>query len=127
MVKFKERISKNASNKYIFGAIKREKWKGFEDTVKRTTKIKIDGKIKDIVEQKNILGLLAVKSDQSKSALDIKNALSFPLAIVSLPLASADGTMRKTKQYNYYGAIGSLSDHNIHWKVTLVSTIYLPM
>ena len=99
MVKFKERISKNASNKYIFGAIKREKWKGFEDTVKRTTKIKIDGKIKDIVEQKNILGLLAVKSDQSKSALDIKNALSFPLAIVSLPLASADGTMRKTK-YN---------------------------
>ena len=127
MVEFKERISKNESNKYIFGPIKWEKWKSFEDTVKRTTKIKIDGKIKDIVEQKNILGLLAAKSDQSKSAVDIKNALSFPLAIVSLPLASADGAMRKTKQYNYYGAIDSLSDHSIHWNITLVSTIYLPM
>ena len=72
MVEFKERISKNASNKYIFDPIKREKWKRLEDTVKRTTKIKIDGKIKDIVEQKNILGLLAAKSDQYKLAADIK-------------------------------------------------------
>ena len=55
MVEFKERISKNASNKYIFDPIKREKWKSFQDTVKRTTKIKIDGKVKDIVEQKNII------------------------------------------------------------------------
>ena len=52
MVEFKERISKNASNKYIFDPIKWEKWKSFEDTLKRTTKIKIDGKIKDIFEQK---------------------------------------------------------------------------
>ena len=56
MVEFKERISKNASNKYIFDPIKRKKWKNFQDTVERTTKIKIDGKVKDIVEQKNILG-----------------------------------------------------------------------
>ena len=113
MVEFKEKISKNASNKYIFDPIKREKWKSFEDTVKRTTKIKIDGKIKDIVEQKIILGLLAAKSDQSKLAVDIKNALSFPLASVSLPLASADGAMRKTKKSNLYGAIDLLSNHNI--------------
>ena len=113
MVEFKEKISKNASNKYIFDPIKREKWKSFEDTVKRTTKIKIDGKIKDIVEQKNILGLLAAKSDQSKLAADIKNVMSFPLASVSLPLASADGAMRKTKKSNLYGAIDSLSNHNI--------------
>ena len=98
MMEFKERISKNASNKYIFDPIKREKWKSFEDTVKRTTKIKIDGKIKDIVEQKNILGLLAAISDQSKLAVDIKNALSFPLASVSLPLALADGAVRKAKK-----------------------------
>ena len=113
MVEFKEKISKNASNKYIFDPIKREKWKSFEDTVKRTTKIKIDGKIKDIVEQKNNLGLLAAKSDQSKLAADIKNALPFPLASVSLPLASADGAMRKTKKSNLYGAIDLLSNHNI--------------
>ena len=111
MVEFKERISKNASNKYILNPIKREKLKSFEDTVKRTTKLKIDGKIKDIVEQKNILGLLAAKSDQSKLAVGITNALSFPLASVSLPLVSTDGAMRKTNLI--YGAIDSLSNHNI--------------
>ena len=37
MVEFKERISKNVSSKYIFDPIKREKWKSFEDAVKRTT------------------------------------------------------------------------------------------
>ena len=113
MVEFKERISKNAPNKYIFDPIKREKWKSFEDTVKRKTKIKIDGKIKDIAEQKNIFGLLAAKSDQIKLAVDIKNVLSFPLASVSLPLSSADGAMRKAKISNLYGAIDSLSNHNI--------------
>ena len=113
MVEFKERISENASNKHIFDLIKREKWKNFEDTVKRTTKIKIDGKTKDIVEQKNILRLLAAKSDQSKLAVNIKNTLSFPLASVSLPLASADGAMRKTKKSNLFGAIDSLLNHNI--------------
>ena len=29
MVEFKERISKNTSNKYIFDPIKREKWKSY--------------------------------------------------------------------------------------------------
>ena len=89
MAEFKERIGKNASNKYIFDSIKREKWKSFQDTVKRTAKIKIDGKVKDIVEPKKYL-LVKAKSDQSKSAVDIKNALSSPLTSVSLPLASAD-------------------------------------
>ena len=56
MVRFKERISKNASNKYIFDPIKREKWKSFQHTVKRKAKIKIDGKVKDIVEKKYIFG-----------------------------------------------------------------------
>ena len=50
MVEFKERISKNASSKCTFDPTKREKWKSFEDAVKRTTEIKIDGKIKDIVQ-----------------------------------------------------------------------------
>ena len=58
MVEFKERIGKNASNKYIFNPIKREKWKSFKDIVKRTTKINIDAKIKDVVKQKISLGYL---------------------------------------------------------------------
>ena len=35
MVEFKKRITKSASNKYIFDPIKRVKWKCFEDTVKK--------------------------------------------------------------------------------------------
>ena len=65
-----------------------------------------------VVEQKNILGLLAAKSGQSKSAVDIKYALSFPLSSVSLFLASANGAMRKKKKSNLYGASDSLSNRN---------------
>ena len=65
MVEFKERITKNGSNQHIFDSIKRKKWRSFEDPVKRMTKIKIDGKIKDIVKQKSIIGLLAEQSEQS--------------------------------------------------------------
>ena len=53
-VEFKERITKNESNKNIFDPIKRKKWKSFENTVKRTAKIKIGGKINDILELKKI-------------------------------------------------------------------------
>ena len=75
-VEFKERITKNESNKNIFDPIKREKWKSFENTVNRTTTIKIGAKINDIVEQKkNILGLIGVKPGLSKSAVDIKNVI----------------------------------------------------
>ena len=46
---------------------------------------------------KKIYSWVKAKSNQSKSAANNKNALSFPLTSVSLPLASADGVMRKTK------------------------------
>ena len=48
---FKERITRNASNKHIFDPIKREKWTSLEDRV-TLTKIKIYGNMKHIVEQK---------------------------------------------------------------------------
>ena len=72
MVEFKERITQNASNKSIFDPIKKEKWKSFEDTVKRITKIKTADKIQDIVEQKISLGYLQqnqIKVDQLSSAI----------------------------------------------------------
>ena len=125
MVEFKERISKNASNKHIFDPIKREKGKRFEDTVKRTAKTKINGKIKDIVEQKDITGLLAAKLDQSKLTVDIKNAMSFAFASVSLLLASADGAMRKAKKSNLYGAINSLSNHNKSLEIIDVNYLFV--
>ena len=126
MVEFKERISKNASNKHIFDPIKREKGKRFEDTVKRTAKTKINGKIKDIVEQKDITGLLAAKLDQSKLTVDIKNAMSFAFASVSLLLASADGAMRKQKNLIYMVQLIHSQITTNHLK-SLMSTIYLSM
>ena len=82
-------ISKNSSNKI------------------KTTKTKIDHKIKDIVDQKIVLGLLAAKSDQSISAVDIKNALSFSLASVNT---------KNKKIYNLYG-IDSFSNYNISLEI----------
>ena len=68
------------------------------------------------MNKKYILGLLAAKSDQSKSAVNIKNTMPFPLVSVSLHLNSADGTMQKTKNSNLYGAIDLLSNHNLSLK-----------
>ena len=98
--------------KNIFSPITCEKWHGFNDSSKKV-KGKIDGKIRDISIQKDILGLLAAKSDKTKSAIDIKKALTYPLAAVSLPLASADGTMRKTNKARLYDALYTITDHNI--------------
>ena len=108
---FKERITRNASNKHIFDPIKREKWKSLEDRV-TLTKIKIYVNM----NKKYILGLLAAKSDQSKSAVNIKNTMPFPLVSVSLNLNSADGTMQKKKNSNLYGAIDLLSNRNFSLK-----------
>ena len=127
MVEFKERISKTASSKHIFDQIKRKMQKFSRYSKKNNKDIKIGGKIKDLVEQKNIPGLLAAKSDQSKLAVDIKNALSFPLACVSLPLFSADAAMRKTKNLIYMVQLIHSQIATYHWKITLVSTIYLSM
>ena len=77
------------------------------------------------MNKKNITGLLAAKSDQSKLAVDIKNALSFPFASVSLFLASADGAIRKTKKSNLYGAINSLWNHNKSLEITGVSYLFV--
>ena len=80
IVEFKERISENASNKYIFDPIKKEKWKSFEDTVKRTAKIKIDGKIKDIFKKKS-LGYLQQNQTKVNELLLLKipSPSHFPL------------------------------------------------
>ena len=108
MVQFKERVTTDGCNKHIFNPIKRKKMGKFWRYSEKNNKDEIDGKTKDIVEQ--IFWLLVAKSDQSVSAIDIKNALSFPLASISVLLASADSAIWKA---NLYGPIDSPSNHNI--------------
>ena len=85
MVKFKEKIIKNGSNKNIFHPVKRENEK--------------------VLRIKH-------KSNESNSAVDINNALFFLLDSVSLPLAQQMCNAKK-KGANLYDAIDSQFDHNI--------------
>ena len=83
---FKERITKNESIKYIFDPIKREKWKISEDTVKRIIKIKIDVKIKDIVEQKVSVGYLQRNQIKVNQLSTVKTLFLFHLLLFHYPL-----------------------------------------
>ena len=70
----------------FFDSIKTEKWKNFKGTVKNS----LDKNCRwneRCSWTKNNLGLLALKSNQSKSAVDSENGVSFPLASVLLPLS----------------------------------------
>ena len=79
-------------DKNLFDPIKQEGWKNFEDA-KIKVSAKVDGKIKDIAVQKYVVGVLAGKSDQDKSSVDIDKASEYPLALVSLQLVSSVGCM----------------------------------
>ena len=78
------------------------------------TKVKVSGKSKDISIQRDILGLIVAASNKEKSAVDIEKALTYPLAPVSLPLASADGARRKTAKGKLLENLPSLEDREIN-------------
>ena len=93
--------------KNIYTPICKEPWKGFEANNKKV-KVKVDGKMKEITAQRDILGLLVAKSDQENSAVNIEKALCSPLAPVSLSLACGDGGMRKTNKSKMYDFLTDL-------------------
>ena len=74
MQEFKNILTAGRGDENIFTPITRESWKGFEDT-KVKASVKVDGKIKDIASQIDVLGILAAKSDQENSSVDIDKAL----------------------------------------------------
>ena len=86
IVDFKKRITKNESIKYIFDPIKTEKWKSFEDTVKRIIQMKIDIKIKDIDEQKAFLGYLQQNQIKVNQLSTLKTLYPFYLPLFDYPL-----------------------------------------
>ena len=66
MLGFKERITKIVSKKHNFDPRKKERQKSFEDAVIRITKIKADGNIKNIVEQKKYPWVIICSKFRSK-------------------------------------------------------------
>lgn len=77
----------------------RVKWSGFE-TENLKVKVQVNGKTEEVSVQKDVFGLLAAKGD-----VDMDDALTFPLAPISLPLATPDGCMRKTNKSKLYDAL----------------------
>ena len=86
MVKFKEKIIKNGSNKNIFHPVKRE-----------------DEKVLRIKQ----------KSNESNSVVDIKNAFIFPTWFCFITFWLNRLCNAKKKGANLYDAIDSQFDHNI--------------
>ena len=93
---FGKRISSDKDGKMLFfDPITRARWKGFVDTG-RKAKLTRKNESKDIKVQRDILGLLAAKSQQQRASVNIHEALCYPLAPVPLSLATCDGARRKT-------------------------------
>ena len=94
---FFERLNSECSIKDpFFSPIKRVQWKSFTDASKKL-KVSAKGKSREITVQRDILGLLAAKSQQQNAAINILDkALCYPLALVPLSLATCDGLRRKT-------------------------------
>ena len=108
MEEFRTRINgSHETNKKLFDPIKKSKWIGFSTNSIKST-VKINGKIRDVIVQRDILGTLVACSHEGNSPVDLNKALSYPLAPVSLPLASADGAKRKTNKSKLYDVIDPL-------------------
>lgn len=104
MNEFCERlVGEENTKKLLFDPIKRAAWKSFADSGCKM-KVTSKAKSKEIMVQRDILGLLAAKSQQRKATVNIDAALCYPLAPVPLSLATCDGTRRKTAKSKLFSA-----------------------
>ena len=99
-----ERLNNSSDEKeLVLDPIKRTEWKSFSDLNKKV-KVTAKDKSKDIVVQRDILGLLAAKSHQQNPAINIDQALCNPLAPVPLSMATSDDARRKTSKSKLFDA-----------------------
>ena len=112
MKEFKTRIlGSHEAEKMLFDPIKQTKWIGFSSNAVKAT-LKVNGKLKDIAAQRDILGLLVANSHTGKISVNLDDALTYPLA----PLASTDGFRRKTNKSKFYDVLDPV----------LSDTVYVP-
>ena len=62
----------------------------------KKVRISVGGKSKEVTAQRDILGLLAAKSQQYDAAINTDNALCYSLASVPMAMATCDDGRRKT-------------------------------
>ena len=109
MESFEERLTTDPTTVTFFNPLKRNKYKSWKDSAKRIV-IKKDGKVKELTFQRDILEILVAHSYQYNSGTDIDSVLCYPLAPVSVPLSTPDGSIRKTvKSKLFKAAMSDLS------------------
>ena len=94
MESFEKRLTTDPTTATLFSPLKRNKYKSWKDSAKKIV-IKKDGKVKELTFQRDILGILVAHSYQYDSGIDIDSVLCYPLAPVSVPLSTPDGSIRK--------------------------------
>ena len=62
----------------------------------------MEGLLKLLKCQRDILGFLLIKSQELESAIDMNEALKYSIGEVSHPLAHGDGEKRKTNKSGLY-------------------------
>ena len=95
MESFEDRLTTDCTTATFFSPLKRNKYKSWKDSAKKMV-IKKDGKVKELTFQRDILGTLVAHSYQYNSDIDIDSVLCYPLAPVSVPLSTTNGSIRKT-------------------------------
>ena len=100
---FEQLNSESANETLYFSPIKRVEWKSFTDVSKKL-KISAKGKSKEIIVQRDILVILAAKSQQHNAAINIDKALCYPLAPVPLSMETCNGIRRKTAKSKLFDA-----------------------
>ena len=110
MCEFEKRITADTPPAKFFDPIKREPLKTFKDSALKV-KIKSKAKKKELVFQRDVLGMLVAYSNKHEAGIDLQNVLSFPLAPVSIPLSTLDGAIRKTAKSKLFDA--AMSDLEI--------------
>ena len=70
------------SNKNVFHPITKSKWEGLSLSALKST-ITDNGKIHDVIVQRDILGALVADFHKGNSPSDIKKILSFSLSLVT--------------------------------------------
>ena len=107
-VKLKEFTSRftgddsQSDTKKFFDPINRTKLKTFKESFKSQKNKNGKEKQREIVAQRDVLGLLVAKSYEQNAPVDVDKGLSYPLSPVPLSLATADGAIRKSAKSNLY-------------------------
>ena len=100
---FEERFTIESSGTDFFSPIKREPFKTFKILAVKAN-LKSQGKTKQVIFQRDILGILVAYANKHETGIDLERFLCFPLAPVSIPLSTADCAIRKTVKSKLYEA-----------------------